>query len=168
MTESNKNWYAIYVRARSEKKVGIELDAAGINYYLPMIRVLKTWTDRKKWIEEPLFKSYIFVNIDQSEYFKAINIPNSVRYISFEGKAVVIPPQQIEAIKYFLEEINPPKVDEFEMKKGMNVEIVLGSLTGLKGELIELNGKERVKIRIEVVNKSITIQIPKGKLKVIK
>ncbi|MBU3928152.1 MAG: UpxY family transcription antiterminator [Bacteroidetes bacterium] len=168
MIESNKNWYAIYVKSRSEKKVAIELDAAGIDYYLPIIRVLKTWSDRKKWIEEPLFKSYIFVNIDQSEFYKAINIPNSVRYISFEGKAVVIPPQQIEAIKYFLEEINPPQVDEMEMKKGMKVEIILGNLTGLKGELIELNGKERVKIRIDVVNKSITLQIPKNKLKVIK
>ena len=55
-----------------------------------------------------------------------------------------------------------------EMKKGMKVEIILGNLTGLKGELIELNGKERVKIRIDVVNKSITLQIPKNKLKVIK
>lgn len=167
MADSTKNWYAIYVRSKSEKKVGIEFEYANIDYYLPIIKVLKTWTDRKKWIEEPLFKSYIFVHIDQKDYYNAINVPNAVKYISFEGKAVVIPPQQIEAIKYFLKEVSPEIIDDNDMKTGMKVEIIVGDMTGLKGELIEINGKSRVKIRIDVVNKSITLQIPKNKLRVI-
>ncbi|MFA5420215.1 MAG: UpxY family transcription antiterminator [Bacteroidales bacterium] len=167
MDNQDKKWYAIYVRAKSEKKVALELDYANVDYYLPLIKVLKTWSDRKKWIEEPLFKSYIFVSVSPADYFKAINVPNAVRYISFEHKAVAIPPQQIEAIKYFLNQKEPVLSEEVDMKKGMKVEIILGEMTGLTGELIELNGKHRVKIRIDVVNKSISIVIPKSKLRVI-
>ncbi len=167
MAKDEKKWFAMYVRSKSEKKVALELEFAKIDHYLPIIKVLKTWSDRKKWVEEPLFRSYVFVYINQQQYFEAINTPNAVKYISFEGKAVEIPQQQIEAIKYFLNEKNPMLVNDLELTKGMLVEITVGSMTGLKGELIEINGKNRVKIRIDVVNKSLVLQVPKNKLRVI-
>ncbi len=167
MNDSGKKWYAMYVRSKSEKKVALELEYAQIEYYLPIIKVLRTWSDRKKWVEEPLFKSYIFVHIDQQDYFNAINVPNAVKYIAFEGKAVAVPPQQIEAIKYFLNEENPQLFDHIELEKGMKVEITAGSMIGLTGELIEVHGKNRVKVRIDVVASSITLQIPKSKLRLI-
>jgi transcription antitermination factor NusG len=167
MNDCGKKWYAIYVRSKSEKKVAIELEYANIEHYLPIVKVLKTWSDRKKWIEEPLFKSYVFVHIDQKDYYNAINVPNAVKYISFAGKAVVVPPEQIEAIKYFLNEKSPQMIDDVDLQKGMQVEIIVGSMTGLKGELVEVKGKNRVKIRIDVVNKSLTLQIPKSKLRLI-
>ena len=36
----------------------------GIESYLPLKKVLKQWSDRKKWVEEPLFRSYIFIHAD--------------------------------------------------------------------------------------------------------
>lgn len=167
MDPNERHWYAIYVKSRAEKKVAIELEAENVTYYLPLIKVLRSWTDRKKWVEEPLFKSYIFVYVNKSEYYKAIYVPNALKYVSFEKQAVIIPEQQIEAIKYFLEETEPPIPDEIALKRGMMVEIIQGSMTGLKGELVEVNGKNRVKVQIDVVAKSITLQIPPSKLRVI-
>ena len=95
----DKSWFAIYVKSRTEKKVSAELDKLGIDHYLPLLKVLKQWSDRKKWVIEPLFKSYIFVYIDTAQYYDVLKAINVVRYITFEGKAVAIPPQQIEAIK---------------------------------------------------------------------
>ncbi len=167
MGPKERYWHAIYVKFRSEKKVAVEYEAENINYYLPLIKVLKTWSDRKKWIEEPLFRSYIFVYVNASEYYKALNVPNALKYISFENKAVVIPNQQIEAIKFFLEETNPPTPEVNLLQKGMKVEIIQGSMTGLRGELVEVSGKKRVIIQIDVVAKSITLQIPASKLRII-
>jgi transcription antitermination factor NusG len=163
----SKLWYALYVKSRTEKKVAAEFEAQGIDYYLPIQKVLKQWSDRKKWVEEPLFRSYIFVRIELDDYYKVLQTPNAVKYISFEGKAVVVPPPQIEAIKYFLNEKDPENPDTQSWTKGKKVEIVSGSLVGLIGELVDVNGKNRVSIEIEALNRTILLQIPKSRLRVI-
>jgi transcription antitermination factor NusG len=93
--------------------------------------------------------------------------PYLVRYITFEGKAVPIPNQQIEAIRIFLEEKEPEEPENIKWLKGERVEVITGDLTGLTGELIEVNGKHKVKVQIDVIGKSISIYIPKNKLRVI-
>jgi transcription antitermination factor NusG len=162
-----KTWFAVYTKSRSEKKVAALLEERGIEYYLPLIKLLKQWSDRKKWIEEPLFRSYIFVQINEKQYFEVLQVAGVVKYISFEKKAVPIPPQQIEAIRYFLNEKEPVFDDNQEWKKGQQVEIISGNLTGLAGQLVELNGKHKVSIVIDAVNRSLLIQIPKTKLRLI-
>lgn len=160
-----KKWYAIYVKSRAEKKVAFELAQMGIDYYLPLKKVLKQWSDRKKWVEEPLFKSYIFVNVDQEEYYTVLQAWGTVKYISFEGKAVAIPPQQIDAIRYFLNEKTPDEIEQFNWKKGQKVEVISGSMAGLFGKLVEFKGRHRLVIEIEAIGHSISIQIQKNKLK---
>ena len=162
-----KHWYAVYARSRAEKKAALELEINNIDFYLPLTKKLKQWSDRKKWVEEPLFRSYVFVHIGQSEYYKVLQNPHLVRYVTFEGKAVPIPEQQIEAIRVYLDEIEPDEPENVNWLKGQKVEVVVGDLTGLMGELIEVNGKHKVKVQIDVIGKSIVIYIPKSKLRVL-
>ena len=162
-----KNWFALYVKSRTEKKVAAELSYQGIDHYLPLQKVLKQWSDRKKWVEEPLFRSYIFVNITQADHYNVLNVFGAVKYITFEGKAVAIPNQQIEAIRYFLDEKDPENLEDLHWEKGQKVEVISGSLTGLVGELVEVKGKHKVNVEIESVGSSILLQIPKSKLRVI-
>lgn len=159
-----KNWYAVYVKSRSEKKVASEFEAQDIDYYLPLIKKLKIWSDRKKWIEEPLFRSYVFVHIEQKDYHKVLYTFNVLKYISFEGKAVPIRKEQINAIKYYLNEKDPENIDNQVWEEGRKVEVISGSMAGLQGELIDVKGKKKVKVEIEVVGKSLVIQIPKNRL----
>ena len=160
-----KIWYAIYVKSKSEKKVASELAKNGINHYLPIKKVLKQWSDRKKWVEEPLFRSYVFVNIDPKDYYTVLQTHGVVKYITFEGKAVSIPQQQIDAIRYFLSEESPEVLESYRWNEGQKVEIISGSMTGLIGKLIEIKGKNWLKVEIEAIGHSITIQIQKNKLK---
>jgi len=141
----------------------------GIEAYLPLQRILRLWSDRKKWVEEPLFRSYIFVNIPQSSYFDVLNTPGIVRYITFEGKAVPIPPKQIDAIRYFLaEEDEFPQVSARELPPGTLVEIIRGPLKGLTGELVEAAGKHKVRIEITAIGQSISVTIPVSQLEKVK
>ena len=71
--KDNKKWFAIYVKSRSEKKVFKLLEDIGIESFLPLITRVKQWSDRKKKVEEPLFRSYLFVNITLSDYYKVLN-----------------------------------------------------------------------------------------------
>jgi len=163
----DKSWFAIYVKSRTEKKVSSELEKQGIDHYLPLIKILKQWSDRKKWVHEPLFKSYVFVQVDPLQYFEVLKTINVVQYISFEGKAVKIPPQQIEAVKYFLDDSEPMELSEEFWEKGQQVEVITGNMTGLAGELVEVKNKHQVRIKIEAINQVIFIQIPKNRLRII-
>lgn len=167
MIEQESNWYAVYVKSRTEKKVALELTHNGIKNYLPMVKRLKQWSDRKKWVEEPLFRSYIFVHIDENQHYNVLQSMGVVKYISFDGKAVPIPQAQIEAIKYYLEESDPENINDSNWKLGKKVEVISGSMTGLLGNLVEVHGKHKVKVEIEAVGSSLIIYIPKNKLRVV-
>jgi len=161
---TTKSWFAVYVKSRTEKKVAVEFQKVGIDYYLPLIKELRQWSDRRKWVEVPLFRSYIFVQIEQKDYFNVLQVQGATRYIAFEGKAVAIPSQQIEAIKYYINGKDHETIDDLTWKKGKKVEIISGSLTGLIGELVEMKGKSKVKVEIEAVGRSIFVEIKKSKL----
>ena len=59
----NYKWYPVYTHPRAEKKAHQALSNKGIETYLPLRRQLKQWSDRKKWVDEPFIKSYLFVHI---------------------------------------------------------------------------------------------------------
>jgi len=165
--KTEKVWYALYVKSRTEKKVAAELEGNDIEFYLPLEKRLKQWSDRKKWVEEPLFRSYIFVHITQKEYYKVLQTRGVVKYIRFEGKAVPVPQQQIDAVKIYLTEMDPVLNENQEWEEGKEVEVMSGKLTGLKGKLIKINGKNRVKVEIEVVGSAIILNIPRKLLRII-
>jgi len=165
MPANPKKWYAIYVKSRNEKKVFQSLISSDINVYLPLVKSLKRWSDRKKWIEEPLFRSYLFVCISKREYFKVLYVDGVVKFITFEGKPVPIPPVQIEAIKQFInrDEELLGVIQNFEV--GDEVEVFRGAMTGLRGKLISIKNKQKVRIEIEAIAQSIYLSIPKSFLK---
>ncbi len=163
-----RKWYAIYTKPRWEKKLAERLEEKRIEHYLPLVKTLKLWSDRKKWVQEPLFKSYIFVNVNQEEYLSAIQTPGAVKYITFERKAVSIPPIQIEAIKTFLESGDELITDIPDMSIGDRVRVTRGSLKGLEGTLVEFHQKHRVRIMIDVIQQSLYIKVPVSQLQVLK
>jgi transcription antitermination factor NusG len=67
MSDSNKKWYVLYTKPRWEKKVDKALLQKGIESYCPLNRVKRKWSDRIKTIEEPLFKSYVFVRVEEKD-----------------------------------------------------------------------------------------------------
>jgi transcription antitermination factor NusG len=159
------NWYVLYTMPHHEKKIYEQLQKEGIDAYLPLYTTLKQWSDRKKKVTEPLFRSYLFVRISLNEYYRVLNIPGIIRYISFGGKAVTVPDTKIEAIQNLLDnkfelEESPP-----DLKKGDKVQIMGGSLNGLYGELVIFNNQKRVIIRIEEINKSLFVNVPVNLLK---
>ncbi len=141
-------WYAIYTRSRSENKLYSELEKKGIEAYLPLKKELRVWSDRKKWVETPLFTSYVFVKVSDREYYDAINSCWAVRYVCFESRAVAIPDSQIESLKLFLEDTKRNvELTQSSMKKGDHLEVTLGPLKGVRGELLQLRGQHRIVLR---------------------
>ena len=163
------NWYAVYTRPRSEKKAYDQLVKAGIESYLPLVKTLKQWSDRKKWVEEPLFTSYVFLKVSEKEYYDALNItPHTVRYVTFEGKAVPIPASQIEAMKVYIEQGDYSDIDASDLVPGQKIEVTEGAMRGLQGRMIRVSNKQKVRVEIDGVGKVLYVEVPMGMLRTLK
>ena len=161
------HWHALYVRSRSERKVQAQLEEKGIEAYLPLITHIKQWSDRKKKVEEPLFKSYVFVHNSLRQHYDVLNVYGVVRFVTFEHKAVVVPDNQIVAIKKYIDD---PVDDENaintndDLKVGQLVRITNGVLQGLTGRLVSVNSKRRLVVYIESVGKVVPVSISRAKV----
>ena len=164
MKESNsthpKKWHVIYTRSRAEKKVLIELQLKNIECFLPLQRKLRQWKDRKKWVETPLISGYCFVYINRVDYDKVLQTDNVVCYITFEGKAAIIPDCQINALKQLLQQSDiEVEVSAENFLPGKKVEIISGPMIGIRGELIKMRGKNRFLMRFEQINNVLLIEV---------
>ena len=159
-------WYAVYVKSRYEKKTSKLLADRHIEAYLPVVVRLKQWSDRKKMVEEPLFKSYLFVHTDLKNYFDILNTPGVVRFVCFEGKPVPVPDNQLVAVKSYIGEYDGiDDLDQLpELHEGQIVEITRGTMKGLVGRLVEIRGKQRMIINIEAVGQSLPISVSRSQI----
>jgi len=152
-------WFALYTKAKAEKKVFAELKQKGIEVYLPMRKELRHWTDRKKWIETPIINSYIFVHIRKSEYRRVFESKGVVRYVAHKGKAVVIPDHEIEAMKQTVASNLTFNVEASSIRKGQIVTIASGPLKGIVGEVMEVQGTKKFYMRIGQIGYTLVVTL---------
>lgn len=152
-------WYAAYTKSRTEKKVLARLTENGFEAYLPIRRKRHQWSDRLKWVEEPLIKSYIFIKANESEYYNAINTPGLVCYVTFEGKAAPIPEWQIDALKLLLQEGAEIEISNARFSPGEKIIVVAGTLVGMQGEMVEYRGKKKVLVRLGTTGTNILVTV---------
>jgi transcriptional antiterminator RfaH len=158
-TEKMENWYAVYTKPRTERKLAFRLNEKHIEAYVPLIKTLKQWSDRKKLVEEPMISSYVFVNVNPENYFEVLNTPGAVRFIWFSGKPAVIPEKQILNLKLITGANIDVECVRNDFPKGSHVMVITGPLTGLTGELISTSGKHKVLIRIDHLDKVLLVSV---------
>lgn len=166
MYDLTKHWYALYVRSRSEKKVLMQLEEQDIEAFLPLVTRLKQWSDRKKKVEEPLFKSYVFVHSNEKEHYPVLNVYGVVKFVTFEHKPVVVPDNQIIAIKRYIDDFTEEETNlkNADLKEGQLVRIIAGPMMGLIGRLQSVKDKKRLTVYIEAVGQYISVSIPRTKI----
>lgn len=163
MKEKSKDletrWYAVYTRPRFEKQVMKALLDQGIEAYLPLLKTMRQWSDRKMIVEVPLFTSYVFVHINRSSYDQVLQTHGVVRFITFEGKAANIPSDQIDHLKIIINSNEKVETAGVSRQKGDKVIVTAGSLKGLRGELITDGDRKKVLIRIHGIEQNLTVEV---------
>jgi transcriptional antiterminator RfaH len=164
-SSSEEKWYALYTRPRAEKLVYQRLVEVGIETFLPLQKTYRMWSDRKKLVEKPLLTSYIFVKTNGKNFPKVYKTNGVVKFVSFEGKPVSIPQNQIDNLRLLINSDAEIEVSFDKFATGDNVEVISGSLVGLTGELIKIGSKNRVIVRIDRLDQNLILKIPRGFLK---
>lgn len=153
-------WHAVYVKSRAEKKAQDELQLLKIETFLPLQRKLRQWSDRKKWVEMPLISGYLFVKTSRKEYDLILQSNYVVSYVRFEGKAAIIPDNQIEYLKLMLKQDSSEiEITREKLKPGQLIEVVAGPFIGLKGKLQKIKGKHKVAIELAQLGYSALVEI---------
>jgi transcription antitermination factor NusG len=153
----------LYVASRQEKKVNEAFVRKGIESYLPLVKTMKQWSDRKKMVEFPLLNGYIFVHILPIEKEKTLQTKGIVNFVRSEGKVAVIRNVEIERLKQLVElgyQIEAGAIDN-QFEEGEKVKITSGPLKGIEGFVIENKDERYLNILLESIGQSIRVKLPK-------
>ena len=159
-----KNWIAVYTKSRHEQIVVNELNKKNIESYCPMFKERRQWSDRKKWVHFPLFRSYVFANIEINENIYVLQTIGVNKIVKFQEKISIIPDQVIDNIKNIIEGgYNVEQTDYFI--KGDEVRVVSGPLKGLDGVVLDLRGANKIIIKIASIQQAFSVEISSGLIK---
>jgi len=159
-------WYAVYTKPRWEKKVAQLLTKKGIQNYCPINKVLKQWHDRKKWVEEPLFTSYVFVCITPTEQAEVRKTAGILNFVYWLGKPAVIRNDEIEVIQNFLSHHKDVKLERTRIKIEDEVQIIYGPLLHQQGKVLEVHQKT-VKVLLPALGYAMIAQVDKNHVDVL-
>ena len=152
-------WFALYTKARAEKKVYEQLRSIGIDAYLPLTKELRQWSDRKKWVEVPVIHSYIFVYITPAEYMKVFDANGIVSYVSHKGKAIAIPDHEMEAMRRTVDNHLSFSVETNIICKGETITIESGPLKGITGTITEIRGEKKFCMQISHIGYTLVVNL---------
>jgi transcription antitermination factor NusG len=163
---SLKYWHALYVSSRTEKKVMQTLLAKNIEAYVPIIKTMRQWSDRKKMVEFPLINGYVFVNISALEIDKTLQTKGIVNFVRHSGKIAVIREVEINRIKQLVDlgyQIESD-VSSSEFKIGNKVKITSGPLKNIEGFIINKLNDKYLFVQLESIGKTIKVKLPEDLL----
>ena len=146
-----RHWYAIYTRPKSEKKVAATLTNKGISTYCPIQKTKKQWHDRVKIIDEPVFRSYVFVNIAEDEKGVVLSDSNVMNFVQHCGKPAMIRDQEIENVQRFLADYSGCDFSVSSVGENDPVRIEEGPFTDYTGVIVK-KSKNKASIRLEMFN----------------
>ena len=156
-SQTSYNWYVVYTYPKAERKVDKKLREIGVITFLPLHKVVRQWSDRKKKLEVPLFPNYVFVYTPHRDRFKVFQVDEVVRFVSFGGQPAIIAEATIDSLKKMLQ--GDIEVSNEEFREGSIVKINQGQFAGVEGILIRKNGRKRLLVEIEVLRTCISVDI---------
>lgn len=161
LLDNEKRWYALYTKPKWEKKVDSILIRKGIESWCPLQKVERQWSDRKKVVEMPLFKSYVFVRVTEAERLSVLMTDGVLNFVYYVGKPAIIRDEEIDLIKTYLAEkqaqLSVISVEGFE--QDMQVEINYGVFMGNVGTVIR-SGRKKVFVKLQSLGQVMVVEFP--------
>jgi transcription antitermination factor NusG len=153
-------WFAVHTHARHEKVVAEEVSGLGIETFLPLVKEVRQWSDRRKVIESPLFGCYLFVKLvpRNDERLRVLRVNGVLKFVGTNGMGIPIPDEQIHTVRSLIEERIPLCSHPF-LKIGQRVRIRSGALSGVEGILVARSGESALVISLDAIQRSLSLRL---------
>ena len=159
--DDNPNWYAIFTKPRSEKKVYQRMLDQQIEAFLPLVKTVRQWSDRKKTIEIPLISSYVFVYLPEKDLYKTLPIQGTVNVLKHLGKPAKIRPVEIENLRILSGTGENHQIsNSINLSSGDDVEVINGPFMGLIATCLREGKNHRVVVKIDSLGSCFNVNIP--------
>jgi transcription antitermination factor NusG len=154
------SWYAVHTRARHEKRIAAQFDEKRVYTFLPVLRQIHRWSDRRSSVEVPMFSCYAFVRMVQTsdERLKVLRTPGVLGFVGSEGNGTPIPDEQIESLKKAIS-MHVQCFPHPFLSAGRRVRIRGGSLDGVEGILVRQGADQSVVVSVELLHRSVAIRV---------
>jgi transcription antitermination factor NusG len=156
-----KKWYAVYTKPRWEKKIDTRLIKKGIESWCPLQKVERQWSDRKKIVEDPLFKSYVFVRIDVTERSNVLMTDGVLNFVYYLGKPAVIRDEEVNNIKMYLSEKDArvSLISDEGFVQGEKIRINFGVFMDREGTVLR-GSKKKVYVQLQSLGQVMVVEFP--------
>jgi transcription antitermination factor NusG len=153
----NTEWAVLYTRFNFERQICHAVQNLGFTGYLPVCKTVRQWKDRKKKLEIPLFSCYLFIKLPKNDIHKVLQIKGAIDFIKHDGRLATVDQDEIDTIRRI--ELGNPEVSNECFTTGTSVCIQRGPLKGLNGKIVNIKGKLRLGVVVEVLNKYILVDV---------
>ena len=155
-----EEWFAVQTRPRHEKVVAQRLGEKGISTFLPLVKTVHRWSDRRRTVELPLFSCYVFVRLAprNDARLRVLLVEGVASFVGPRGQGTAIPEEQIESVRKLVEEQLPYCFCPF-LKIGQRMRIRSGALNGVEGILLSRSGESTLVVSIDVIDRSLAVRI---------
>lgn len=140
-----RRWFAVRTAAKHEKKAVRELSRAGIEAWTPVREKVYNYTSKKVTRQLPLLVGYAFVKINQPEEITVRRAHYVARFVTVGKRRKCVTPTEIELLQKIStdRQLDWTTVDEaFDFAEGTPVEIIHGTLAGVKGIYLKKKNKK--------------------------
>jgi transcription antitermination factor NusG len=153
-------WYAVQTRPRHEKVVKHSLETAGIETFLPLCPQIRSWSDRRKVVEFPLFPGYIFARTAWSTqaHVRVFQANGVIGFVGPRKEATPIPVQQIDAVRSLVRSQAECRPHPY-LTIGQRVRIRNGALQGLEGILVRIAGDHSLVVSVDLIHRSVAFRL---------
>ena len=160
MKNFTPTWYVVYTRPRHEKKLEKEFSELEIETFLPTTRTFRQWHDRKKYLELPLFPSYVFVYLENAKaYYNSLTTESILYYVRIGNEIATVSNSVIEKIRLSVNSGLEIEVSDDYLKPGRNLVIKEGPFASHSCEVIEYKGKQKILVRIDLLQRGILLNL---------
>ncbi len=158
--DSDARWYAIRTRSRHEKVAVRELDAQGVQVFLPLMSSMRQWSDRRTPVEMPLFPGYAFVRVAylSGDRVRVLRTTGVVEFVGPSMAGASIPDEQMESIRTILARKIAVEEHPF-LQVGQRVRVRNGALSGVEGILVAVKGGRTLVISVEPIQRSLCVKL---------
>ncbi len=153
-----QRWYAAYTSAHHEKSVAKQLGEREVEHFLPLYESVRRWKDRRVRLQMPLFPGYVFVRLALRDRLKVLQVPSVVRLVGYGGAPTALNEGEVAGLRGALSEGMRAEPHPY-LRAGCPVRITDGPLAGHEGILVRRKGGLRVVLSVELIQRSIHVQI---------
>lgn len=136
----------------------MNLRLRGLEEFLPLQRVRRSWSDRTQAVDFPLFPGYVFCRFNYRQRMHALSTPGIRSIVGFGSADIALNDSEIESIQTLLSSglaLSPWPY----LRAGETVVIEGGALSGVRGTVLREKNSWRIVVNVELLQRSVAVEI---------